>query len=424
MASTPSAIPDNLLDHAAPTFSTAARGRLLFLLGLSAVINYIDRSNLSIAAPLIKDEMGITAAQLGTLLSAFFWTYSLMHLVSGWLVDRFDVKWVFALGFLVWSGSTAITGVLHGFAALLAARVVLGLGEAVSLPSYGKIICTYFDEQRRGFANAVIISGLALGPALGFLIGGSLVSQFGWRPFFVVVGAAGLLLLLPWAAWMPQRDPAQAATPSPFSGMLAVVRKRPAWGMWICHFALTYPLYFLLTWLPYYLTRSRGLSLNQMARVAAVVFFVFAASSAIAGKLADRWIAAGGSVTLVRKAFAVVGSIAVSIFLVAAVLAPTNLSMWMLTLVGFSMGLTGTCLYSAAQTLAGPHMAGRWTGLQQCMGNFSGAAAPAATGFLVQRTGNFHEAFYLAALVSLAGVLSWLFVVGPIQTLPWNDDPA
>jgi len=424
MSLTRGLMPDDLLDRTPTIPSISGRGRLLFLLGLSVVINYIDRSNLSIAAPLIKDEMGITAAQLGTLLSAFFWTYSLMHLVSGWLVDRFDVKWVFALGFLAWSGTTAITGILHGFAALLAARIVLGFGEAVSFPSYGKIVCTYFDEQSRGFANSVIIAGLALGPAVGFLIGGSVVSQFGWRPFFIVVGVAGLFWLLPWIAWMPKRERAHTTPPSPLSGMLAIARRPAAWGMWVSHFALAYPLYFLLTWLPYYLTRARGLSLNPMARLAAVVFLAYAVSSAIAGKLADLWISTGGSVTLVRKTLAVAGSVAVGVFLVAAVLAPENLYAWMLVLVGVSMGLTGTCLYSAAQTLAGPRMAGRWTGVQQCMGNLSGAVAPAATGFLLQRTGNFHWAFYLAALVSLLGVLSWLLMVGPLQALQWEDCPA
>lgn len=424
MASTRSTVPDDPLDSKAPLPAVSGRSKLLFLLGLSVVINYIDRSNLSIAAPLIKDEMGITAAQLGTLLSAFFWTYSIMHLVSGWLVDRFDVKWVFAIGFMAWSGTTAVTGVLHGFAALLAARIVLGLGEAVSFPSYGKIVCTYFDEQHRGFANAVVISGLALGPAAGFLIGGSVVAEFGWRPFFIVVGVAGLLWLLPWAAWMPSHDSTQAIPPSPLAGMLSIARRRSAWGMWLCHFSLAYPLYFLLTWLPYYLTRARGLSLNQMGRTAAAIFLAYAASSAIAGKLADRWIATGGTVTVVRKTLAVVGSVAVGIFLVAGVLAPENLYIWMLILVGISMGLTGTCLYSAAQTLAGPRMAGRWTGVQQCMGNLSGAAAPAATGFLLQRTGNFHWAFYLAALISVAGVFGWLLMVGPLQTLQWDDCPA
>ena len=98
--------------------STRMNG-VLFLLSLSVLINYIDRSNLSIAAPLIKGELGLSDSQLGTLLSAFFWTYALMQIPAGWLVDRFDVKWVFAAGFFVWSAATAITGILHGFVALI-----------------------------------------------------------------------------------------------------------------------------------------------------------------------------------------------------------------------------------------------------------------------------------------------------------------
>ena len=400
-----------------------AMGRVLVLLGLSVVINYIDRSNLSIAAPLIKDEMGITASQLGTLLSAFFWTYSFMQIVSGWLVDRFDVKWVFALGFLLWSAATAVTGILHGFVALLIVRVVLGIGEAVSFPSYGKIVCGYFDERRRGFANAIVISGLALGPALGMLVGGSVVSRFGWRLFFVVVGLAGLVWLLPWLAWMPRRDATSSSASSPLSGMLAVIRRRQAWAMWICHFSLAYPLYFLLTWLPYYLTRARGMSLNQMARAGALIFLIYAGASAATGKLADRWIATGATPSLVRKGLSVVGCICVAIFLCAAVaVQDRTLCVWMLVLTGASMGILGTNLYSAAQTLAGQHMVGRWTGLQQCMGNLSGVVAPAVTGWLLDRTGHFHWPFYLAAIVSALGGLSWLFLVGPVETIDWGTE--
>src|SRR5271157_4212535 len=106
--------------------------RVVSLLALAVLINYIDRSNLSIAAPLLKDELGLSGSQLGTLLSAFFWTYALMQIPAGWLVDHFDVKLVFALGFLLWSAATAVTGVLHGFAALLIVRVILGIGESVA----------------------------------------------------------------------------------------------------------------------------------------------------------------------------------------------------------------------------------------------------------------------------------------------------
>ena len=143
---------------------------VLVLLGLSVLINYIDRSNLSIAAPLLKDEFHISNTQLGTLLAAFFWTYGLMQMPAGWLVDRFDVKWVFAAGFFLWSIATAVTGLLHGFTALIAVRVILGVGESVAFPSYSKVLSTYFPESRRGFPNALLIAGLSLGPAIGILV--------------------------------------------------------------------------------------------------------------------------------------------------------------------------------------------------------------------------------------------------------------
>src|SRR5579864_2783339 len=108
----------------------------LLLLAISAFINYVDRGNLSIAAPMLKDELGISAAQLGVLLSAFFWTYACLHLFYGWLVDRLNVNWVFAGAFLLWSAATAATGVVHTFPALFVLRLLLGMGEAASYPSY------------------------------------------------------------------------------------------------------------------------------------------------------------------------------------------------------------------------------------------------------------------------------------------------
>jgi MFS family permease len=178
--------------------------RVQLLLALSVFINYLDRGNLSNAAPLLKNEFQLSATQLGVLLSSFFWTYSFFLPVSGWLVDRLDVKWVIASGFFLWSVATAATGAVHAFGTLLLVRLALGAGESVSYPACSTILSRFFPEHKRGFANASIVAGMALGPAFGTLAGGILMSRFGWRPIFLVVGLTSLLWLLPWLRWMPK----------------------------------------------------------------------------------------------------------------------------------------------------------------------------------------------------------------------------
>ena len=393
--------------------------RVLFLMGLSVLINYIDRSNLSIAAPLIQDEMGISASQLGALLSAFFYTYALLQIPAGWLVDRFDVKWVFALGYFVWSLSTGVTGVLHGFVALFIARIVLGIGESIAFPAYGKIVGTHFHETRRGFANSVVITGLALGPAIGMLVGGNVVGRFGWRPFFIVLGLVGLLWLIPWQVWMPRREES-SRTHEQSAGVMAILQQRSAWGTCLCQFSFNYASYFLVTWLPFYLIRQRHLSMSEMARVGGFVYLLFAASATVFGKLSDRWIVAGSSPTTVRKGIATLGNIGMGTFLAASGVAPDSIYLWTLSLAGICMGMSSCNIWAMTQTLAGKDTVGRWTGVQNFVGNFAGAVAPWLTGYLLDTTGHFYWAFFITTAVVWIGAVSWIFIVGPIEQVDWD----
>src|SRR6202140_5385256 len=185
--------------------------RLAILLALSIFINYIDRGNLSIAAPYIKDDLGLSYSQLGILFSSFFWTYAIFQIVSGWLVDRFPVNWVLALGILVWSAATVGTGLVRGFTLLLAMRLTLGIGESVAYPSYSKIISRNFAESQRGRANSFISAGQACGPAVGTLLGGLLIAHAGWRLFFVVFGVASSLWLIPWLKFLRKPAPLGSA---------------------------------------------------------------------------------------------------------------------------------------------------------------------------------------------------------------------
>jgi MFS transporter, ACS family, D-galactonate transporter len=399
---------------------TGGLSMVLVLLGISVFLNYIDRGNLSIAAPMLKDELRISAAQLGILLSAFFWTYACLQPVSGWLVDRLNVNWVMAGGFLLWSAATAATGVVHTFSMLFAVRLILGIGESVAFPSYSKIIALNFPEEHRGLANSVIAVGLVLGPGFGILMGGSLIGRFGWRPFFVVLGLVSLLWLLPWIKWMPKaRGPIQLDTTGAPS-LPDFLRLRSAWGTCVGSFCASYVNYFLITWLPFYLVRERHFSMSHMAEVGGAAYLLGACFATLSGWLSDRWIMSGETPTRVRKGFTGGGLALAGIFLgLSAVSGPVVcVVLLMLGVMCFSMAAAN--VWAITQTLAGPQAAGRWTGFQNFVGNLSGVVAPAITGFVVGRTGHFYWAFAILTAVALTGTMSWLFLVGPVEQVVWQ----
>ena len=398
--------------------------RVLFLLAFSVLINYIDRSNLSIAGPLLQDELHISNSQLGILFAAFFWTYGLMQIPAGWLVDRFDVKWVFAAGFFLWSTATAVTGILHGFAALIAIRVVLGVGESVAFPSYSNVLGRYFSEARRGLPNALVMAALSLGPALGVLVGGMVVGRFGWRPFFLALGLGSLLWLVPWLAWMPRK----VARPRPPSargaGFVSILRQRSAWGTCLGQFCINYFLYFLVTWLPSYLKHGHGFSMDDVGKYGGMLFFMSAISATVWGKLSDRWINAGATPTLVRKTAMVLGQLGVGVFLVLTAVTEGRVFIAMLALTGTFLGISICSGWAITQTLAGPLAAGRWTGVQNFIGNFAGWVAPWLTGFLLDRTGRFYWPFFITAAVAWVGALSWGLIVGPVEPVDWTKNTS
>ncbi len=395
--------------------------RVIALLALSALINYIDRGNLSIAAPLLKGELGLTFSQLGILLSSFFWTYSLFLPVSGWLADRFDSKWVMAFGFFLWSGATAVTGGLHAFGALLAARLMLGMGESVAYPCYARTLVRHVPEVGRGFANALIAAGVGCGPALGTFFGGTLMARYGWRPFFIVLGIVSMAWLIPWFLWVPRAGTAISHVEKGSDWFLKLVRQRSLWGTCGGLFGANYVLYFEITWLPTYLVHERHLSLGTMAKIGGVGYLCYSAGAVLFGWLSDRWIAAGGTPTLVRKTFAGIGAGSAGLLLLGCALAGPTASVILLLLAFGAGGMCGSNIWAITQTIAGPKMAGRWTGLQNLLGNLAGIIAPAVTGFVIDYTGRFIVAFVIMAVVAMLAALSYFFVIGPVKEIAWEQ---
>lgn len=402
------------------------------LLVISVFINYIDRSNLSIAAPVLEKQLALSPLRIGALLSAFWWTYALLQLcgLAGWLSDRFPAGLVMALGYLVWCAATVATGLLSSFALLYAARLALGVGESIAYPCYSRIFAS-FPQQHRGRANALIDAGSKLGPALGALIGGLLLVHFGWRVLFFVLGGVGMLWLIPWLKMMPKAGSAELAeaeagqteaaetyetTPSSWR----LLRLGPAWGSFLGHFCGDYFLYFLLTWLPIYLVRERGLSITAMSRLAFAVFAATAVTTLTAGWLSDHLIARGVSPTRVRKSI-VVSGLSVATALAGLALAhnlPMSIALLFVACIGY--GSYASNHWAISQTLAGPAMAGRWTGIQNGIGNLSGIAAPWLAGAIVEKTGSSRMAFLIAGVVSLAGALFWGLMVPHVEEVEWG----
>jgi MFS family permease len=393
---------------------------VVVLLAISAFINYVDRGNLSIAAPMLKDELGISAAKLGVLLSAFFWTYACSQLFSGWLVDRFNVNWVFAAGFILWSAATAMTGIVQAFSALLVLRLLLGMSESVAYPSYSKIIALNFSEEHRGFANSMISAGLVLGPGFGMFFGGLLMARFGWRPFFIVLGLASMLWIIPWWMWMPKKHQATLTDSIGAPSVFEFLRLRSAWGTCAALFCGNYVSYFLITWLPYYLVRERHFSMDNMAKLGGTAYFLGACFSMFSGWLSDRWIATGATPSLVRKTFTGGGLALSGIFIGLAAVSGTNYCAVALILGVIFYGVSASNIWAITQTLAGPKAAGRWTGFQNFIGNLAGVVAPALTGFVLERTGQFYWAFEITTGVALVGMASWVFLIGPVEPVIWD----
>jgi MFS family permease len=395
-------------------------GVLIGLLVAVAVINYIDRGSLSVAAPAISAEMHLDPERMGVLLSAFFWSYAALQFVAGWLADRFSVVWVLAIGLVVWSAATLGTGLTAGLGALLVCRVVLGAGESVAFPCYSKAIAGNFPIERRGVPNSLIEAATKLGPALGTLLGGILLAHHGWRFLFLVLGAGSLVWLGPWLAWAPRTAAPQREERRDSPTVMQIARCRDAWGTFLGNACYTYSYYFLLTWLPSYLVQARHLSMEAMGVWGSIPYFAAAVAAMICGWLSDAWIGRGGSPTRVRKTFVASGFLLSTVMVGAPIASELRTSMLLLCVGYIAFGVLASNHWAITQTLAGASAAGTWTGMQNTIGNLSGIVAPIVTGIIVKVTGSYFWAFVSPAILAVVGACSYLFLVREVAPIKWR----
>jgi len=398
----------------------SASTRMVLLLATGLLINYVDRGNLATAAPLIQDQLHLSHTQLGYLLSAFYFSYVAAMAPVGWISERYGAHRILGVGVAIWSLATMLTGFAAGFASLLALRLLLGLGESAGFPCSSKLIASAVEPAGIGTANGMIAFGYLVGPALGTLAGGLLMSFIGWRPVFVLFGVLSALWLWPWSHVQiePLARSASSLTEGPAFG--EILRQRGLWGASLGHFASNYTFYFILSWLPEYLVKERGFSLQAMAGVAGIAYLVNAVAALLGGWGADLWIRSGRSASAIYKSLMAVGHVASIAVMAGMSLLSIRDAVICLFVYQIFVGLASPGIFAIPQIMAGPTAAGRWVGVQNTCGNVAGIIAPALTGISVDATGSFTSAFGLASLVNVLGLLGWLVILPRVAPLRWK----
>lgn len=397
--------------------TTRRRWILLGLVFVAIMISYVDRGNLSIAAPDMMKDFRIDPEKMGVLLSAFFWTYGAFQIPAGMLVDRFGIRWSYTLSFLVWSLASAAIALSRGPGDVIGMRVALGVAESVGPLASIAFIRSSFSGKDQGLPTSIYIAGQNIGPALGVLLGSILINQFGWRMMFAITGL-GALVWVPCWLWAapPDKNRAErqaakelkeAAPPRPWTwGML--LRNGTFWAMAGATLLASYYWYFVLTWVPSYLVMSRGFSMLGMGKVLSTALLIMAGVNIMSGKAADRLAAAFG-VFRARLWFAVVGYIGTGALLLLLVTGRE----WSLPVLTFSLCATGignSTYWTMVQHASPKNLVGRSVGFLNTISVLGGVLAPIVTGWLLGPQKHFGSAIFVAGVCPVLAAVCLLAV--------------
>jgi MFS transporter, ACS family, D-galactonate transporter len=398
--------------------SSGRRWSIVSLLFAASLINYLDRAVISFALPLISRDFGLTAESKGLLLSSFFWSYALMQLPIGWCADRFDLRWVYAGAFTIWSFAQGLSGLAGSFVMLLGFRILLGIGESIYLPGGTKIVSLLFAPKERGLPSGLFDFGTRTGLVLEGILVPWLLVHLGWRRTFLILGFTALVWIAPWLSVFPRRLQTGRTNVAPVGqeshSITRTMIDRNLLGICLGFFCFDYYWYVLVTWLPDYLVAVRHLSIVQAGFYASLAFFTFGIAEPIGGWIADSLIRKGWDETATRKGIVTV-AFGMGVFLIAAMrTAHTGIAI-VLLIAASLVGLATGNLLAILQSCAPSEAVGIWTGAENFAGNLAGIVAPLAVGFSIASFRSYAPGFELASVILLAGIFAYWFVIGELK---------
>ena len=392
---------------------TEKRWWVVCWLSLGMVIAYMDRVNLTSAMPEIAKNLHLDDEQRGMALSAFFWTYTIGQIPAGMLVDRFGVRMLYTFGILLWSVASATTVFTAGLWALIATRLVVGLGESVVTSSSLRYIRAHFAEKERGFAVGVYMTGTKIGPAIGLPLAGYLVATQGWQAMFLIMGLGSLMWLGPWLNWVRGTDPAAQPTIGTATGAESIslgeaLKSRVMWGIIVGTFCYMYFVYYCMTWMPQYFQKTHGMSIEKSNWFGGVSFGGMALVAAIAGWAADRLIARGAEPIFVRRAFTVAGFLMAAMQTLSVFTDSKELMIGLTVMSLCGLGLATANYWALTQTLMPGTVP---VAIQNTAANLAGIVAPWLTGWMIKKTGSFNAPIAAVGIWLLLGIFAYAVVV-------------
>ncbi len=424
-------------DTTLPTLGTSRRWRIAVLLGVGVIINFFDRVNLSVAVTPLRAEFGLSTIAVGYLLSAYSWTYILLQLPSGPVLDRYGVKPVIRISAFLWSVASFATGLARGFVAMVSARLLLGVAEAPTFPGNAKAIGVWFPRSERGLATAIFDASAKFASAIGVPLVAVVVHYWGWRASFVFTGllSLGYFALFRYVYREPAEDELLSgaerdhilaggheevtAEPGQAASLWYLLRRKKVWGLALGMAAYNYNFYLFLTWLPGYLNTSLHLDVLRSGLFTAIPWLAATVSDLIVGGwLVDHLIRTGRDSTRVRQTILVAGLV-----LGLAVAGATRTSNPRVAILWISIALCGLAAsapvgWSIPGLIAPPGSTGRVAGIMNFVANLPGVLAPVITGYLVGDSQSFRRPFLVAAAVLVAGIGSYIFLLGRIEPIP------
>jgi MFS family permease len=395
----------------------------LTLLVLSGLVSYIDRATLSIGSPLIRDDLHLSVADMGVMLSAFLWAYALAQLPVGALVDALGPRRLLAIGILVWSGAQAVAGTAVSVGEFVGARVVLGLGEAPQFPSGIRAVRDWFNIRARGTATGIINCSSTLGTAIAGPLLTTLMLSFGWRWMFVLMAIAGVIVAAAWyvlyrepasieltaaeQAYRREGDCSITTATVTFADWRRLLTHSTTWGMITGFFGVVYVTWVYTAWLPTYLENQRHMSIKTAGFATAVPFAAGVIGALCGGWLTDKLVQHHVSPVDSRRYPLTLSLLGMAGCTVAAALVPSTATALVFVSLAMFLGCVASSASWAMVPVAAPaHTTASLGAIHNFGGYLGGALAPMTTGFVVQISGSFVPAFLLAAGIAVACALA------------------